>query len=103
RAASLTPQRVFHELSPRRPEACIVTGDSGSSTVWYARHLKLRRGMQATLSGTLATMGSALPYAPGATYSYPPRPVVATVGDGAMQMSGINALIDVARARRRWS
>ena len=102
-AAPLNPQRVFHELSPRLPDGCIVTGDSGSSTVWYARHLKLRRGMQATLSGTLATMGSALPYALAAKYAYPDRPVVATVGDGAMQMSGINALIDVARAWRRWS
>jgi pyruvate dehydrogenase (quinone) len=102
-ADPLNPQLVFHELSPRLPDGCIVTGDSGSSTVWYARHLKLRRGMQATLSGTLATMGSAIPYALAAKYAYPHRPVVATAGDGALQMSGINALIDVARAWRRWA
>ena len=102
-ASPLNPQRLFHELSPRLPDGCIVTGDSGSSTVWYARHLKLRRGMQATLSGTLATMGSAIPYALAAKYAYPDRPVMATAGDGAMQMNGINALIDVARAWRRWS
>jgi pyruvate dehydrogenase (quinone) len=102
-AEPLNPQLVFHELSPRLPEGCIVTGDSGSSTVWYARHLKLRRGMRATLSGTLATMGSAIPYALAAKYAYPDRPAVATAGDGALQMSGINALIDVARAWRRWS
>jgi pyruvate dehydrogenase (quinone) len=101
-ADPLNPQRVFWELSPRLPEGCIVTGDSGSSTVWFARHLKLRRGMQATLSGTLATMGSAIPYALAAKYAYPDRPVVATAGDGALQMNGINALIDVARAWRRW-
>jgi pyruvate dehydrogenase (quinone) len=58
--------------------------------------------MQATLSGTLATMGSAIPYALAAKYAYPDRPVVATAGDGALQMNGINALIDVARAWRRW-
>jgi pyruvate dehydrogenase (quinone) len=96
-------QRVFWELSPRLPEGCIVTGDSGSSTVWYARHLKLRRGMQATLSGTLATMGSAIPYALAAKYAYPDRLAVATTGDGALQMNGISALIDVARAWRRWA
>ncbi|HEX2513987.1 MAG TPA: thiamine pyrophosphate-requiring protein [Chloroflexota bacterium] len=102
-ASPLNPQRLFHELSPRLPDGCIVAGDSGSSTVWYARHLKLRRGMQASLSGTLATMGSAIPYALAAKYAYPDRPVIATAGDGAMQMNGINALIDVARAWRRWS
>ena len=102
-AEPLNPQRVFHELSPRLPDGCILAGDSGSSTVWYARHLKLRRGMQASLSGTLATMGSAIPYALAAKFAYPDRPVVALVGDGAMQMSGINALIDVARAWRRWA
>jgi pyruvate dehydrogenase (quinone) len=102
-ANPLNPQRLFHELSPRLPEGCIVAGDSGSSTVWYARHLKLRRGMQASLSGTLATMGSAIPYALAAKYAYPDRPVIATAGDGALQMNGINALIDVARAWRRWS
>jgi pyruvate dehydrogenase (quinone) len=102
-ADPLNPQRLFHELSPRLPDGCIVTGDSGSSTVWYARHLKLRRGMQASLSGTLATMGSAIPYALAAKYAYPDRPVIAAAGDGALQMNGINALIDVARAWRRWS
>jgi pyruvate dehydrogenase (quinone) len=101
-AHPLNPQLVFHELSPRLPEGCIVTGDSGSSTVWYARHLKLRRGMRASLSGTLATMGSAIPYALAAKLAYPDRPVIATAGDGALQMSGISALIDVARAWRRW-
>jgi pyruvate dehydrogenase (quinone) len=101
-ADPLNPQLVFHELSPRLPDGCIITGDSGSSAVWYARHLKLRRGMRASLSGTLATMGSALPYALAAKYAYPDRPVIATAGDGALQMSGLGALIDVARAWRRW-
>jgi pyruvate dehydrogenase (quinone) len=102
-AHPLNPQLVFHALSPRLPDGCIVTGDSGSSTVWYARHLKLRRGMRASLSGTLATMGSAIPYALAAKYAYPDRVVIATAGDGALQMSGLGALIDIARAWRRWS
>jgi pyruvate dehydrogenase (quinone) len=50
-AEPLNPQRVFHELSSRLPEGCITTGDSGSSTDWWARHLKLRDGMKAALSG----------------------------------------------------
>jgi pyruvate dehydrogenase (quinone) len=101
-AEPINPQRVFSELAPRLPDTCIVTGDSGSSTVWYARYLNLRRGMMASVSGTLATMGSAIPYALAAKLAYPDRPVIATVGDGAMQMTGLNALLTVAQHQKRW-
>ena len=76
-ARPLNPQRVFWELSPRLPENCILAGDSGSSTFWYARDVKLRAGMMASLSGGLATMGSAVPYAIAAKFAWPDRAVVA--------------------------
>jgi len=101
-ADPINPQRVFWELSSRLPDNCIVTGDSGSSTVWYARYLKLRRGMMASGSGMLATMGSAVPYALAAKFAYPDRPVIATAGDGAMQMTGLNALLTIGQHWRRW-
>jgi pyruvate dehydrogenase (quinone) len=101
-AEPLNPQRVFHELSSRLPEGCITTGDSGSSTDWWARHLKLRDGMKAALSGNLATMCPSVPYALAAKFAYPDRPVIACVGDGAMQMLGNAALIDVAKYWKRW-
>jgi pyruvate dehydrogenase (quinone) len=102
-ADPVNPQLVFHELSARLPERAIVLADSGSATNWWARHLRLRDGMDAALSGTLATMGPAVPYALAAKLAHPERPVVACLGDGAMQMLGINALIDLARYRDRWS
>jgi pyruvate dehydrogenase (quinone) len=102
-AEPLNPQLLFHELSPRLPDGCILTADSGSATNWWARHLQLREGMSAALSGTLATMCPAVPYALAAKFAHPDRPVIACIGDGAMQMLGINALIDVAYHWRRWS
>ncbi len=102
-AKPLNPQRVFHELSPRLPDRCIVIGDSGSATNWWARNLKLREGMMATLSGTLATMGPGATYALGAKFAHPDRPVIAALGDGTMQMFGFNALIDIAKYWERWS
>jgi pyruvate dehydrogenase (quinone) len=102
-AQPLNPQRLFHELSPRLPDDCILTADSGSATNWWARHLKLRRGMRTALSGTLATMCPAVPYAFAAKMAYPERPVIAAIGDGAMQMLGINALIDLANRWEQWS
>jgi pyruvate dehydrogenase (quinone) len=102
-ADPVNPLRVFQELSPRLPDNCILTADSGSATNWWARHLKLRKGMKAALSGTLATMCPGVPYAFAAKYAYPDRPVIAALGDGAMQMLGINALIDVAARYHGWS
>jgi pyruvate dehydrogenase (quinone) len=102
-AEPLNPQRVFHELSPRLPDNCILTADSGSATNWWARQLKLRKGMKTALSGTLATMAPGVPYALAAKLAYPDRPVIASLGDGAMQMLGNNALIDIAMHRDRWT
>lgn len=93
----MNPQRVMHELSPRLPDRCILTADSGSATNWWARQLKLRKGMDASLSGTLASMGPGTPYAIAARFAFPDRPVIAVVGDGAFQMNGMNEMITVKR------
>ena len=101
-ADPINPQLVFHELSKRLPDGAIISSDSGSSANWYARDVRLRKGMMASLSGTLATMGPGVPYAIAAKFAHPQRPVFALVGDGAMQMNGINELITIAKYRDRW-
>jgi pyruvate dehydrogenase (quinone) len=102
-ADPINPQRVAHELSQRLPDGAIVTADSGTTTVWYARHLRFRRGMMGSVSGTLATMGCAVPYAIAAKFAHPERPVVALVGDGAMQMNGLTELITIAKYWSGWA
>ncbi|HEX2656747.1 MAG TPA: thiamine pyrophosphate-dependent enzyme, partial [Polyangia bacterium] len=102
-AEPINPERVFWELSPRLPDNCILSSDSGSAANWYARDLKFRTGMKASLSGTLATMGSAVPYAIAAKLAFPERPAFALVGDGAMQMNGLAELITVAKYWKSWS
>ena len=102
-ANPVNPQRVTWELSPRLPDRVIVTSDSGSCANWYARDLKMRRGMMASLSGGLASMGAAVPYAIAAKFAHPDRPVIALVGDGAMQMNNMAELITVAKYWRQWS
>jgi pyruvate dehydrogenase (quinone) len=100
-ADPMNPQRVVHELSLRLPDDAIITADSGSSTNWWARQLRLKKGNMASLSGTLATMGPGVPYAIAAKLAHPNRPVIAFVGDGAFQMNGMNELITVKRYDRR--
>jgi len=102
-ADPLNPELVCWELSKRLPDGAIITGDSGTSAAWIARIIRMRRGMSMSLSGGLATMGSAVPYAVAAKLAHPDRPVVAIAGDGAMQMNGLNALITASKFRERWS
>jgi pyruvate dehydrogenase (quinone) len=102
-ASPLNPQRVFWELSPRLPDNALLACDTGTAVFWYARDLKLRPGMRAAHSGALASMGSAMPYALAAKFAYPQRPLIAMIGDGAMQMSGLNELITLARYWREWA
>ncbi|HXS27165.1 MAG TPA: thiamine pyrophosphate-requiring protein [Steroidobacteraceae bacterium] len=102
-AQPINPERPFWELSQRLPERAIVTTDSGSGTNWYARALRFREGMMGSLSGGLATMGPAVPYAIAAKFAYPDRPVIALAGDGAMQMNGMAELITIAKYWQRWS
>lgn len=96
----VNPQLVFHELNERLPDDCVMTSDSGSATNWWARHVQMRGSMRGSLSGTLATMVPGVPYAIGAKFAFPGRPVVAFTGDGAFQMLGMNELLTVKRYLR---
>jgi pyruvate dehydrogenase (quinone) len=102
-ARPLNPERVVRALSSRLPQDAQVAVDVGSVTYWYARHLRLPPGVPAHLSSTLASMGSGLPYGLAAKLHAPDRPVVALVGDGAMQMNGIAELVTVAHRWRDWA
>ncbi|GAA4442472.1 thiamine pyrophosphate-requiring protein [Ravibacter arvi] len=101
-ADPINPQRVVMELSQRLPDKCIVSADSGTCAFWYARNLTCRRGMKGSLSGNLASMGPAVPYAIAAKFAYPDRIPIALVGDGAMQMICMNELITIAKYWKEW-
>jgi pyruvate dehydrogenase (quinone) len=102
-ANPVNPELFFWELSSRLPEAAMITVDTGMSTTFFARALRMRRGMKTAVSGTLATMGPAISYATAAKFAHPERPAFALVGDGAMQMLGINALITASKYWKRWA
>ncbi|MBD5653696.1 MAG: thiamine pyrophosphate-requiring protein, partial [Candidatus Eremiobacteraeota bacterium] len=102
-AGGINPEIIFTTLAERLPDDVILTADAGTSTNFAARHLPLRRGMKFSLSGGLATMGSAVPYAIAAKFAFPERVAIALTGDGAMQMNGMLELITVARYWKTWS
>ena len=102
-AKPLNPRLLFEELSPRLPDNAIMASDSGSSSSWTAQHIRIREGMQFSVSGTLATMGCAVPYAVAAKFAYPERVVFAFAGDGAMQMGGNDELLTIQKYWQQWA
>jgi pyruvate dehydrogenase (quinone) len=102
-AKPVNPQRVVWEMSPLLPANAIVTSDSGSCANWYARDFRVQQGQSASLSGGLASMGAAVPYTIGAKFAHPDRPVIALVGDGAMQMNNMAELITVQKYWKHWA
>ncbi len=102
-ADPINPQRIFTELDKQLPDGAIMTADSGSVVVWYGRDIRVRRGMMASLSGSLASLGAATPYAIAAKMAHPDRPVIGFIGDGAFQMNGMAEMITVAKYWQQWS
>lgn len=102
-ANPINPELVAWELSPRLPDYSIITADSGTTANWYGRTIKMRKGMMGSVSGSLASMGAAVPYAVAAKVAHPDRAVVCFTGDGAMQMNGLNELITVEKYWKEWS
>ncbi len=98
----VNPRRVYHELNQRLPAKAIVTCDAGSTADWYGHHIRLRDGMMGDLSGRLASMAAAMPYATAAKFAHSDRCVVCTIGDGAFQMLGMNELITVKKYLSKW-
>jgi pyruvate dehydrogenase (quinone) len=97
------PRRVIHELNKRLPDNAIVTADAGTTADWYGHHIRLRKQMKGDMSGRLATMLAAMPYAVAAKFAYPDRPVICTIGDGAFQMLGMNELITIKKYLSQWT
>ncbi|MEO6857412.1 MAG: thiamine pyrophosphate-requiring protein [Solirubrobacteraceae bacterium] len=103
RNGRIRPQGLFSSLSRQLPDNAILSSDSGSAANWYARQIRIRRGMKAMLSGNLATMVPGVPYAIAAKFAYPDRVAIAMVGDGAMQMGGMAEMLTAAKYYKSWA
>jgi pyruvate dehydrogenase (quinone)/pyruvate oxidase len=82
----MRPELVARELGARLRDDAIVSCDTGTVTTWFARHIPVKRGQKHSVSGTLATMANALPYAIAAQIAYPDRQCIAFAGDGGFSM-----------------
>src|SRR6478672_527997 len=82
----LKPQVVARALNEYLDRDAIICSDTGTITTWAARHIQIRRDMEFSVSGTLATMANGLAYSIGAAVAFPGRQVVCFTGDGGLTM-----------------
>ncbi|MDE2589520.1 MAG: pyruvate oxidase, partial [Patescibacteria group bacterium] len=85
-AKPIKPQLIATAVSEELSDNAIISVDSGTNTIWAARHIDIRKGMKFSLSGTLASMACGLPYSIAAQIAFPDRQSVAFVGDGGFTM-----------------
>ncbi|WP_304045366.1 thiamine pyrophosphate-requiring protein [Jatrophihabitans endophyticus] len=103
KAHPVNPEAVVRGISARLGDDAVVAVDCGTATSWYARDLEMRPSQLGSLSGLLLSMGGGMPYAIAAKTAHPDRPVLAMIGDGAMQMNGVNELITVRKYWQQWT
>lgn len=102
-ADPINPRSVYVSLNEKLPDNAIITADAGSTADWYGFHIELGPNQMGNLSGRMASMLAAMPYALGGKFAYPDRPVVCTIGDGAFQMMGMNGMLTVKRHWKEWA
>jgi pyruvate dehydrogenase (quinone)/pyruvate oxidase len=82
----IKPQRVAWELTDLADKDAIISGDSGTNTIWCARQFRMRGEQKFSCSGTMASMAGGMPYAIAAKLAFPERQSIAFVGDGGFSM-----------------
>jgi acetolactate synthase-1/2/3 large subunit len=83
----IPPNYFMHELSRYLPEDVILCVDIGQNQMWSAQSIVLKKGQRLLTEGGMASMGSALPMAIGASFAYPGRQVAVITGDGGFQLN----------------
>jgi pyruvate dehydrogenase (quinone) len=82
----IQPQYLVTVIDELASDEAILSGDSGTSATWAARHFTIRGDRKFMISGNLATMACGLPYTIAAQWAHPRRQCLALVGDGAFAM-----------------
>lgn len=83
---SLHPEFVTKLIGEVAEQDAIFTVDTGMSSVWAARYLKMSNRRRLIGSFNHGSMANALPQAIGAQLAYPKRQVVSLSGDGGFAM-----------------
>jgi acetolactate synthase I/II/III large subunit len=83
----IDPNYFMNVLSGILRSDTITCVDVGQIQMWAAQSLRIRQGQRFITEGGMASIGSALPLAIGASFAKPGSPVIAITGDGGFQLN----------------
>jgi acetolactate synthase-1/2/3 large subunit len=83
----INPYIFFKELSKAIPENAIICVDVGQNQMWAAQTLEIKKDQRFFTQGGMASIGSALPMAIGASFAKPDRMLIVITGDGGFQLN----------------
>lgn len=86
RTGRIRPEALAHAIAQHADDDAIFTSDTGMSTVWLARFLRLGAGQRLIGSFNYGSMANAMPQAIGAQFLDTDRQVIAFCGDGGLTM-----------------
>jgi acetolactate synthase-1/2/3 large subunit len=84
---AIDPNYLMHKISKFVPEDAIICVDVGQNQMWAAQSLEIKKSQRFLTQGGMASMGSALPMAIGASFAKPDKTVVVITGDGGLQLN----------------
>lgn len=83
------PLNFVHTLRNLLDDDTIIASDMGSHHIWMARHFVEYEPRKLLFSNGQQTLGVGIPWAMAASFLYPGKKVVATVGDGGFLYSSM--------------
>jgi acetolactate synthase-1/2/3 large subunit len=84
---SITPYEFLKEVSKALPDNAIICVDVGQNQMWAAQTIEIKKGQRFLTQGGMASIGSALPMAIGASFGKPDCMIVVITGDGGLQLN----------------
>ena len=83
----ISPYQFLKEVSDALPGNAIICVDVGQNQMWAAQTLVVKKSQRFLTQGGMASIGSALPMAIGASFGKPDRIIVVITGDGGLQLN----------------
>jgi acetolactate synthase-1/2/3 large subunit len=83
----IDPYYFFHVFSKIIPADAIICVDVGQIQMWAAQSIQIKKSQRFLTEGGMASIGSALPLAIGASFAKPEKQIIAITGDGGFQLN----------------
>lgn len=84
---TISPYNFLRELSKALPKDAIICADVGQNQMWAAQIIEVKKNQRFLTQGGMASIGSALPMAIGASFAKPHNMIIVITGDGGFQLN----------------